>query len=93
MSKLYVIAGTRQEFIDWIKSNDDIIQEYPNRQDVVYVDHYSIFKGVSDPDGIFIGTWLHRADIADIVVNLYFAMRDIRKRMIIKSIMDDYVDK
>lgn len=73
MSKIFVIAGTHNEGIQWIKQ--DIQKRYPantslSMSDYVYVSHPDVLKGHQNPHGVFVGNWLGRPDILQIVEEL-----------------------
>ena len=68
--KYYVIAGNRNEFINFrdIKCNDLAKEgKTVSLSNFVYVISPTQLKGISSPHGWFIGTWRDRHDIKDIV--------------------------
>ena len=76
MSKIFVIAGTYQEATNWIKQ--DLENRYPfnlslSMSDYVYVSSPDTLRGVRDPHGVFVGNWLGRPDIFEIVQALMLA--------------------
>jgi hypothetical protein len=76
MSKIFVIAGTKQEADYWIIN--DLGKKYPTNtsmsmSDYVYVDSVTRIKGYSNPHGVFVGNWLGRPDILEIVEGLMIA--------------------
>lgn len=62
MTKTYIVAGTRAEFDDWMRSKG----HDPRDRNFVYVDGLHCFRGVSDPHGFYVGSYEKRADINDI---------------------------
>lgn len=69
----YVIAGNRNEADQWIKSNIDKrikAGESPKWNEYYYVSDVSRIKGISNPHGVFVGTWQTRDDIRGIVETL-----------------------
>lgn len=71
MSRIFVIAGNRQQADQWIKND---LEKRKNSgvttlswSDYVVVSDASRVRGVSDPRGVFIGTWRDRVDIKDVV--------------------------
>ena len=76
-SILYVIAGDKKEFNDFLLRNDKTNQ-YPNTI-FVYVRSAEAFRGVQNPNGICIGTWKDRPDINEILNNLLIVCRDPSK--------------
>jgi hypothetical protein len=74
MNKIYVIAGTAREATEWIKSN--LQKRILNRENVIgmseyaYVTGVDTLRGIRDPHGVFVGNWLGRPDIFDIVQQL-----------------------
>ena len=76
MSKLYIVAGTREQyqtykkskFEEAIKNNDNALAEQV--QSYVYVSEAQYFRGIRDPHGVFVGTWSKRDDIVEIVSGL-----------------------
>ena len=74
MSKTYVIAGTHQEAQAWIAKNYQervaIGDQQVSTRDYVYVASKDSLAGVRDPHGVFVGNWLGRPDIFEIVQEL-----------------------
>ena len=71
--KTYVIAGTKHEADYWISV--DLGKKYPfntslSMSDYVYVANEDTLMGVKDPHGVFVGNWLGRPDIKEIVQRL-----------------------
>lgn len=62
MSKVYIVAGTRSQFVTWMESKG----LSPNDENYVYVSHASKLIGAEDPHGFYIGTYYERPDINDI---------------------------
>ena len=76
MTKTFVISGTKEEAQRWIKQ--DLEKRYPNNTSLslsnyVYVDGVDRIKGYSNPHGVFVGNWLGRPDILEIVEGLMLA--------------------
>ena len=71
MSKIFVIAGTTQEANFWIKGNLTKRQNSGETtlswSDYVIVSSPDKLRGSRDPHGVFVGNWLGRPDIFDIV--------------------------
>ena len=72
--KIYVIAGTSEEARRWINSN---LEKRSKRgettlsmSEYVYVSNADRLRGIQDPHGVFVGNWLSRPDIFDIVQRL-----------------------
>lgn len=86
--KYYVIAGNRSEYTDWKRRNcvgmlnDNKVESL---HDIVYVHSVDSIRGVSNPQGIFIGTWYNRIDIDQILNQLTVAMNDTNKLEPIKK--------
>lgn len=73
MSKTYVIAGTNHEAQYWIIN--DLGKRYPTNTSLtmshyVYVSHANDLRGIQNPHGVFVGNWLGRPDILEIVEQL-----------------------
>ena len=70
--KLFIIAGTHDEFRNWRKNYVNLIGDsfILSQQDLVYVHDVSYLKGVRNPEGRFIGTWWKRNDINEIMFQL-----------------------
>lgn len=64
MSKIFVIAGTREEFNAYVKSKQQNNLVGP---DYKYVSHADDVRGYTNPHGVFVGNWLGRPDIFEIV--------------------------
>jgi hypothetical protein len=74
--KTFVIAGTYHEANYWIIN--DLGKKYPSNTSLtmshyVYVSKADDLKGVRDPHGVFVGNWLGRPDILEIVEALMLA--------------------
>ena len=71
MSKIFVIAGTHQEAQLWIAKNYQervaIGDQQASTRDYKYISHADDVKGYTNPHGIFVGNWLGRPDILEIV--------------------------
>ena len=71
MSKIFVIAGTPQEAQLWIAKNYQervaIGDQQASTRDYKYISHADDVKGYTNPHGIFVGNWLGRPDILEIV--------------------------
>ena len=74
MSKTFVIAGNRQQADHWIKGNlEKRLQSgitTLSMSDYVVVTDANRLRGISNPHGVFVGTWKDRVDIKDIVETL-----------------------
>ena len=74
MSKTFVIAGTSSEAQAWIAKNYQervaIGDKQASTRDYVYVSKKEDLVGIQDPHGVFVGNWLGRPDIFDIVQEL-----------------------
>ena len=72
--KTYVVAGTNHEAQTWIAKNYQervaIGDKQASTRDYVYVADKNTLAGVRDPHGVFVGNWLGRPDIFDIVQEL-----------------------
>lgn len=84
MTKTFVIAGTKEEAQRWIKQ--DLEKRYPNNTSLslsnyVYVDSVTRIKGYSNPHGVFVGNWLGRPDILEIVEGLMLASTHVNKSL------------
>ena len=74
--KTFVIAGTYHEANYWIIN--DLGKKYPSNTSLtmshyVYVSKADDLRGVRDPHGVFVGNWLGRPDILEIVEALMLA--------------------
>ena len=74
--KTFVIAGTYHEANYWIIN--DLGKKYPTNTSLtmshyVYVSKADDLRGVRDPHGVFVGNWLGRPDILEIVEALMLA--------------------
>ncbi len=74
--KKFVIAGTSHEANYWIIQ--DLGKRYPSNtsasmSDYVFVSSPDILRGTRDPHGVFVGNWLGRPDIYEIVEALMMA--------------------
>lgn len=83
MSKIFVIAGTREQANQWIKSNLEKRSKSGvttlSWSDYVIVNDPVKVRGYSDPHGVFIGTWRDRPDIEEIVEHLFLSCVHINR--------------
>lgn len=76
MKKL-VIAGNSQQAIDWMKQ--DAFKRFNSGDTSVSLSEYIIvdspdrIRGISDPHGVFVGTWIERSDLEPIFAQLLTA--------------------
>jgi hypothetical protein len=72
--KTYVIAGTYNEAKSWINKNYQERVAIGDKQvttgDYVYVSKAQDLRGILNPHGVFIGNWMGRPDIYEIVQRL-----------------------
>lgn len=87
LQTLYIIAGTKKEFDDWVLNS---LERYP-QTNFIFVAFPDMLRGLSNPEGLCIGTWRDRKDIYDILQFLHIAARDIKKQKGI-SILSSEVD-
>lgn len=75
--KSYIIAGNRQEFLDWTKSK--IEEHFANGNTTLTLSHFVFVTepnqliGLVNPHGYFIGTWRNHPDIRHILISLMTA--------------------
>ena len=74
---LYVIAGTKKEFNDFVLRS--VESDRYRDTNFCWVGHSDVFKGQVNPNGICIGTWKDRPDITDILFQLQVACKDKTK--------------
>ena len=74
---LYVIAGDKKEFNDFVLRNVET-NRY-RETNFVMVGSAEAFIGVQNPDGICIGTWKERPDMNEILSRLLIACKDPSK--------------
>lgn len=74
MNKTFVIGGNFVQSNEWVKQN---ITDYANTHgvwrslsDYIVVTDPTKLRGVSEPHGVFIGTWYERSDIREILTIL-----------------------
>jgi hypothetical protein len=69
--KTFVVAGTYQEAQNWIAKNFQervaMGDQQASTNDYKYVSHEDDIKGYTNPHGVFVGNWLGRPDIFEIV--------------------------
>ena len=66
MNDRYVVAGTYAQYLLYTRTKTD-------DKFYIYVSGPDMLRGLRDPKGVFIGTWMDRPDIEDIVLNLRLA--------------------
>lgn len=75
-SKIFVIAGNIDQFMQWKHRNYPELLTNGQIQsllDIVYVNGVDNLKGHREPHGMFIGTWYQRNDITQIILHLQVA--------------------
>jgi hypothetical protein len=90
--KTFVIAGTKHEADYWIIN--DLSKRYPSNtsismSDYVYVSSPEKLKSISDPHGVFVGTWYERSDMLEVIQTLRHRTRVRNEKLNI--IMDLYM--
>lgn len=74
MNKIFVIAGTAREATDWVR--DNLQKRIANGESPIGISEYAYVAnqnqlfGIKDPHGVFVGNWLGRPDILEIVQTL-----------------------
>lgn len=89
--KYYVIAGTFFQYKEYKNLHYPemlLNRQIENVSDIVYVTTVDTIKGVSNPNGIFIGTWYNRSDIGPILLQLLISSTTTSKQDSIKSAMN-----
>ena len=80
MQTIYVIAGNRNEYQEYSRSDRrDYLKTY------YYVRDVDSLRGLRNPDGVFIGSFKNRPDIKELLQYLYNAMDNPIKQ---KKILD-----
>lgn len=68
--KTLVIAGTHDQAMLWIKNDcaDKWMRNYTSTSlsDYIIVSDANKIKGISNPTGVFVGTWIERKDLDEI---------------------------
>lgn len=75
--KFFIIAGTHDQYRNWVKRNiDRIYQSDPSRSislsNFVYVSRPDVLRGHREVHGYFVGTFRNRPDIRDIVQHIRY---------------------
>jgi hypothetical protein len=81
MKTVLVIAGNNNEYQEYIRTRINHEQTY------YYVRDSYMLRGLTNPDGVFIGSWYHRPDIKELLELLYTRMTDSRKQIAIRDII------
>lgn len=80
MPKYFVISGNYDQFTSWRNRNAPemlLNHQISNLHDLTYVKSVHDIKGITNPAGIFIGTWYHRSDIKEILIQLNVSMTNL----------------
>lgn len=97
MSKIFVIAGNRAEAESWTKQHLDkrwnLGETTLSMSEYVIVNHPISLRGVKDPHGYFIGTWIERIDLEEIFQQLLVSVNDPRSRATINRLWEEWKDK
>lgn len=84
MQSIYVTAGTRKEYEEYIRTQSDYKKTYYYLRDKEYL------RGVRNPDGIFIGSWKNRSDIKELLEHLLVVMDNPIKQKVIRDIYNHF---
>ena len=80
MNKFFIISGSYEEARNWARVNRERIT-LENLQPQ-FVAGPGTLKGVSNPNGVFVGTWSLRSDALDILHALVYATDDMNKKQL-----------
>jgi len=61
---LYIVAGTMEEYWNWIRANNLDPMKHK------YVSGVDILRGISNPHGRFIGSFRQRTDLKGIIMQI-----------------------
>ena len=98
MDKIFVIAGNNAQFEEYKrrKIEEMLAKGYVDYvdfryDDIVYVSSANVLAGVSNPHGVFIGSWRERKDIHEILDRLMIcshmnnaAIQNIKQSLLVK---------
>ena len=83
----YVIAGNYNEYLEYAKKN---ALDYPeDKRRILFVVDRETFRGVENPQGVFIGTWRKRLDIEHVLHAVYVATKDKEKSRKIRDLFKE----
>lgn len=77
--KYYVIAGTYDQYNAFIRKKAQEMWDKGSNVSLshfIYVDGSQTLKGISNPNGFFVGTWYNRPEMPDIFMQLALAITD-----------------
>lgn len=77
----YVIAGNYNEYLEYATKHPK------DNKRMLFVLDDRTFRGVEDPEGVFIGTWRNRLDIKTVLHALYVCTRDVQKARKIRHLL------
>lgn len=88
--KTLVIAGNTQQALDWIKNacaDKWMFDQGASLSDYIIVSGIDQIRGMSDPTGVFVGTWIDRTDLAGIFQQLLLSVHvsDKKHRIITQA--------
>ena len=73
-----LIAGNPQEAQYWLSKN------YPLEEEHRYVHNEEQLRGIENPHGIFIGSWIYRKDI-DVIIQALITSTRIQNPQLMKA--------
>ena len=83
MQTIYVIAGNRNEYQEYSRSDRrDYLKTY------YYVRDVDSLRGVRNPDGVFIGSFKNRPDIKELLAYMLVVMDNPNKIKVIRNIYE-----
>lgn len=64
--KLFIVAGNREQYREWVKTN---LTRFPNilLQNFIFVSGPEVFRGYNEVHGFYIGSYRQRPDIEEIM--------------------------
>ena len=75
--KTLVIAGTHDQGLNWAKNECAdrwMLGKTGSLSDFIFVSSIDQIRGMSDPSGVFVGTWIERTDLAGIFQQLLMSI-------------------
>jgi hypothetical protein len=81
ITNFYVIAGNYGEYLEYATKHPK------DKKRMLFVLDDRTFRGVEDPEGVFIGTWRKRLDIEHVLLELYVCTKDIQRARKIRHLL------
>ena len=79
LQRLFIIAGNRAEYYQWVSKNRDRFP-YLGLLDFIWVSDLTVFRGQTSPHGYFVGTYRQRPDLEELLAGILVCSPDLSQQ-------------